>query len=117
MDSAIARANAGIGSWTPCSGGGSSCSAYKAARAPGAFAASYRSCQVCVNVSYLTPGTSYTVTIQLQRQIYGGGGFADYATLTVTFTPTGTSYTSAWIDVPVDEGYEVAVSGCSSAFT
>lgn len=117
IDSAIARANAGIGSWTPCSGGGSSCSAFKAARGSGVFSASYRSTQVRVTVTYLTPGTSYTVTIQLQRRVNGVGSFSDYATLTVVFTASASSYTSSWIDVPVDEGYEVAVSSCISAFT
>lgn len=115
-DDAIARANAGIGSWTPCTPfSESDCSGFKVLRGAGTFSMSYRSAQVQYQASGTIQGALYETTINLQRRLQGTSNpFLDFATITDEFTgPSGSTYLSAWFDIPTQSGYEVAANVCS----
>ena len=109
-DDAIARANAGIGSWTSCT---SNCISYKEARGAGDFALAYQSIQFKVVATGGVDGTTYEATLNLRKRAQGSSDpWVDWAEMYHQFTKAIGTYTSDWIDLPCESGYEVEISAC-----
>lgn len=113
-DDAISRADAAIPTWTTCvPAAPEDCSTFKELRGAGVFNLAYRSSQVRIVAGAGVIGVTYNATITLGRRVHGSGlPFVDYGTLSDQHVGSGAPYTSDWMNIPADSGYEVAATGC-----
>ena len=95
-----------------------SCSSYATARGAGQFTFTFRYAQMRLNCSALSIGHFYTISIDLVSRTQGtSNAFTYYGSITVQFTATDTTYNGSngavWIDIPMQDGLEIAADSCA----